>query len=485
MTNPVSCSKCNIFLGNLYFLNSKINSTPNNIPFRKNKVFYIADDKTQYSYAYCQKCWPNNAINNSLIKQKTDPVIEANYALYLNEYADNIQNKKELKKNIEYNEMLSSEVTDLKNQLFDEINKHNITKAEYTNEIDNLQSNIISLKYKNTNVTNFLDNLNEKIIDLEKELLFKTEESECSLTCIEVLKDNVLEEQNTNNNLRLTIDDLKSKINDLNMVHFNYVNIIKNFDEKINEFKNIINQKDETINKLKNVNKINKKVMKNEYEHNKAKIFKLENYLNELNDFIDNNMTTNDRVQSLEHNLFIANDMRYNLLTNLEELRQKNITLEYTISDLCDIINKQENYGEYDCYYNYDELQNNDNNFVDETEEEYFIQNDMKMAEKLKMSHDDNYIENNNIDGCPCDEIIIDDVQYKNPNNSRCSDDESIDTNETSNNISIDSDFRDSYHIECDVPFDEKLSPNYIPTNSELPKLATFKREYIIIENYL
>jgi hypothetical protein len=92
MSSPVVCCKCNIYLGNLYFINSKINSSSIS---RKNKIFFIADYKSQYSYAYCQICWPNYAINNNLIKQKTEPTIEANYSLYF-EYK-NMQNENYLK----------------------------------------------------------------------------------------------------------------------------------------------------------------------------------------------------------------------------------------------------------------------------------------------------------------------------------------------------------------------------------------------------
>jgi hypothetical protein len=489
MTNPVNCSKCNIFLGNLYFLNSKINSTPTNIPFRKNKVFYIADDKTQYSYAYCQKCWPNNVINNQLIKQKTDPVIEANYALYLNEYNENVQNKKDLTKSMQHIGSLHEEITDLKDKLFEETNKHHISVSKYTDELEHLENTVATLKLKNSKVNDTLDSLYEEIELLEDEINVKDDTNECLENCVKILESNFAEEQKKNKNLNINVEEMKKKLCDLNMIHFNYVNVIKNLEQKITDFKKIIDMQENKIVGISNANRINGIIMKNEHEHNKTKIFKLQNYLNELNDFVAENMTSNIKVQQLEHNLYISNDIKCNLLKELEQQRQQNITLEYTISDLCEIINNNEEQqlsSDNDRYYNYDLLQNTlhyEPNFVDEdeTSENVIVTDDDTYTEsnfvddehKLKESHDEIFVKVNEGDVI----INFDDTEENNF------------TDEISNHFVID--------IEPPLPELQKTHQNNIPQtetknqfymeklrNEYVTKLS-FQRKYEIIDDYL
>lgn len=476
MTNPVNCSKCNIFLGNLYFLNSKINSTPTNIPFRKNKVFYIADDKTQYSYAYCQRCWPNNVINNQLIKQKTDPVIEANYTLYLNEYNENVQNKKELQKNIQHISSLHEEITDLKDKVFDQTNKHHITISKYSNELEHLENTVETLKIKNSKVNETLDSLYEEIELLEEEIQVKDEHNDCLENCVKLLESGLEDEKTKNKNLNMNIAEMKKKLCDLNMIHFNYVNVIKNLEQKITEFKKIIDKQEHTIVGLSNANKVNSLIIKNEYEHNKTKISKLQNYLNELNDFVADNMTHNDKVQQLEHNLYISNDIKCNLLRELEQQRQQNIKLEYTVSDLCEIINQNEQQqlsDEHDRYYNYDLLHNTldyEPNFVDEDE----------TSENVIVTNDDNYAQINDGD------VIVD--FSENNFNDDDDDDDDIDDDD------IDDDITNHFVIDVEPPLPEppKTSLPEIKNQFYMEKLRneyvtqlSFQRKYEIIDDYL
>jgi len=385
MTNPVTCSKCNVFLGNLYFLNSKINSSVNNITYRKNKIFYIADEKTQASLPYCQKCWPNYVINNPLIKQKTDPVIEANYALYLNEYAENSQTKKELKKRNDFINNLNDEVHELKEKLFREAEQNCSSVNKYINELTFLQDTVTSLQQQNTNATNKINNLNEKIIALENEIVVKTEENTDTSSYIDFLRDDLIKEATANDGLQVEINNMKKHMEALNTINFSYVSVIQTLENKITELKNLILDKETTISSLSNTLTINQKVMKNNHEHNQNKIHKLKNYLSDLNDFISYNMVTNEQLQTVQNNLENEVYSKYKLLIEMDNLKDKNIMLENTIEELNKKINEnyvyyhnEENYdgekydGEnYDeencndncsddenCYYNYDELQN-------------------------------------------------------------------------------------------------------------------------------
>ncbi len=316
MANPVICSKCNMFLGNLYFLNSKINSSAIH---RKNKVFYIADDKSQYSYAYCQGCWANYAINNTLIRQKTEPAIEANYSLYLNEHAENVQNKKEImKKNLIIND-LNNNSSDLKIKLSKEHENNNIL----TNEITLLQDSINILKEESVSANEHIRLLTEKIVILEGNICDKTEENRCSLNCLDLLKNNFFKESKINEHLKEEIIKLNLQLENLNNLDSKYCMTINALEEELIIFRNYINEKENDINSLSNKFEMNKKVMSNESKHNKAEIIKLKQYICDLNDYIENNTVSNELFNNVQSNLENSQKMNHELVDEIESLRHE------------------------------------------------------------------------------------------------------------------------------------------------------------------
>ena len=508
MANPVICSKCNMFLGNLYFLNSKINSST---ILRKNKVFYIADDKSQYSYAYCQGCWANHAINNPLIRQKTEPAIEANYSLYLNEYAENAQNKKDLvKKNLAITE-LNYSITDLKSKLSKEVEQNNISNNKYVNEIDMLQNTIHSLRQQSDNAYNKIKVLTDKIETLESNIISKTEENICSLNCLDLLKGNFYKEVKTNDILRDEITYLKTQIENFNNIHSKYAETINTLEDKIIVLQSIINERDTQINSLSDTIEITKKVMKNEYQQNQAQIIKLKQYISDLNEHIENNMTTNETFNDLKVKFEESLMLNNKLVNEIESMRlyysnpQQNTDYNDEFIDNCDdqcyegepwdvnddkwiIVNFDEiNINNCDDFIdNNDEHSNDDqtNNLIDND----FIDNNENINQ-TNNSIDENYSEDNNyndfVDSTNENESLINNnvIEYRIVNyditdicsdnhydsfvdNKSGSDDSTIDDNSESDDTTTEEDSSDDNISEEDSNEDNTSEENSIENNN-------------------
>ncbi len=471
MANPVICSKCNMFLGNLYFLNSKINSSAIH---RKNKVYYIADDKSQYSYAYCQGCWANYAINNTLIKQKTEPAIEANYSLYLTEYAENAQNKKELmKKNLIIND-LNNNVSDLKIKISKEHDNNNIL----TSEINLLQDTINSLKQESENTVDKINLLSEKIGILEDNICDKIEENRCSLNCLDLLKNNFCRESEINFSLRGEIITLTSQVENFNNLNIKYGMTINALEEEIIILRNYINEKESDINSLNNKFDTNKKVMKNECEYNKTEIIKLKQYICELNDYIENNMTSNELFNNVQSNLINSQKMRNELVDEIDSLRHELFNLQIK-NNVTNHIEK--NHSVWESF--------TDNNCDDENINAWDVSDDkwviVDFNNNCIHNYDESFIDKTN------DDLItqINEMEYNiSEYNEDFNDNSEIDINTTE----YDTDFDDNSECSTDesssVDFNEDNQDdnNYDDFIDDLNENAAFIANYpAFVENHI
>lgn len=395
MANPVVCSNCNMFLGNLYFLNSKINSSASH---RKNKIFYIADDKSPYSYPYCQTCWASCVISNNLIRQKTEPAIEANYSLYLAEYLENAKNKKELlNKNATIDE-LNNNIALLTNEL----QRRGIiqTEPENTTELKNTIDEAIE-KIKFLEEENQL--FKEEVKVLEAEIKDKDEENTCSLNCLDLLKanfyresqnndklreeikflkqiqqDNVHKENQMNDSIREEIKLLKQQHNDnISLIQSKYIstivsledrisfledkivtlehviddddddidamkNVIINLEGKVSMYENTINNNINQIHSLKNTIKGTDAIIQTIHENNKTQTLKWKKYINDLNDYIEYNTVPKQTIQ-------ITADQNNHIVIDHDDWRSNSINENDNVQ--YDSFADNDDSGKYNDYY--------------------------------------------------------------------------------------------------------------------------------------
>lgn len=431
MSNPTTCCKCNFYIGNIYFVNGKINASYNNVTNKKNKIYYIADENTQYSYPYCQKCWISNALATNALKQQIDPIIDANYTLYLNEHVDNINSKKELSKmhnktvsmnneiiglnttikniNDNFDANVSEQVerlnNDLKNRLDTEIENNNILVNKYITEIDALYTTIETLNQKNDNAKHNIENLYIKIDKLEQDLYNEKQENVYNLSCLSLVTGDYTREKEINLKAVENIENMKKQINDCNDVTKHYENLIKSLETRITSLRSIILSNDRINTSLKNTYETNKKLMKNMEDANKAKVVKMQYYLNDLNDYIENNFNVNMELdqmvinylrrknkllkrenKQLKAELEPSNEFEYFIdgdiyevdevheLNEVNEVNEVENVTDEKVEYVFDEMNDEKYAGEYDNeWVSHEEHENIvDEDFIDENESDEF-----------------------------------------------------------------------------------------------------------------
>lgn len=404
MSNPTTCCKCNFYIGNIYFVNGKINASYNNVTNKKNKIYYIADENTQYSYPYCQKCWISNALATTTLKQQIDPIIDANYTLYLNEHVDNINTKKELIKTQSKNASLNNEIIglnttiknindnfdanvndqieklnkDLKHKLDTEIENNNILVNKYIKEIDVLYSSIESLNQKNDNAKHTINELYNKIEKLEQELYNEKQENLYNLSCLSLVTGDYTREKEINLKSVENIEMMKKQINECNDVTKHYEHLIESLESRITSLRSIIIANDKINSSLKNTYETNKKLMKNMEEANKQKIVKMQYYLNDLNDYIENTLNVNNEIDDIV--ISYLKKKNKSLKQENKDLKAQlnpNNEFEYFIDDNVYEVTSVENVTEENVEFVFTGEKENvdesyDNEYVDETKSDEF-----------------------------------------------------------------------------------------------------------------
>jgi predicted nucleic acid-binding Zn-ribbon protein len=199
-----------------------------------------------------------------------------------------------------------------------------------------LQDTIYSLKQQNEHANNKIRSLNEKVSYLENEVSVKAEENTCSLNCLELLRNNFLKESKKNNELNDKMDYMKSQIDKLNNSSAQCGQIIVTLEDRIITLQNIIGEKENEISLLNKTVKTNNNILRNEYENNKTKIFKLKSYIHDLNELIETSMTPNEVLKMVQGNLEQSYDVRMKLENEIKELNdklKKNETDIWNVSD--------------------------------------------------------------------------------------------------------------------------------------------------------
>lgn len=483
MTNPVTCSKCNIFLGNLYFLNSKISSS-NTISFRKNKVYYIADDKSQYAYAYCQKCWPTYVLSNNVIKQKVDPIIDANYTLYINEYGENIHNKKELGK-------LIGELSHVKEQLVREEENNNILVTKYVSEISLLKEHIEKLEQENSLCKDKMNLCYFNIESIQNDFDVITEENKHLVNDLGLCKFN---NEALQNDLNERVQKNNILTDKLNLCKFNNETLQNDYDEMAEQMDNYENYIDNMETMLLDKTSIIKllntdnKIIRKELNNNKTMLHKLKIYSNDLNDFVEENMITKEQLQNTQVHLHDSLVEKYHLADEINELNdelktyreESKLLHKMSGSDELWDANFEEWYNKQLTRWTNDnelkaELKDYGNNFVDdESDDEQYTQTTNKCNDDDRQCTwtEFLYTEEENDDEYQ--------VKYRPIVNS----DE--DYQWTSTSVELDNsatcahegrDMRDSYHYEYDMIIDyDKLSTRDI---------NEFAKKYVIVEDFI
>jgi hypothetical protein len=265
-------------------------------------------------------------------------------------------------------------------------------------------------------------------------------------------------------------------------------------EDKIIILQNIIDEKDIKFNKMHNKLETNKKVMINEYEYNMMRIAKLKQYISDLNDHIENNMTTNEIFNEIKIQLEDSLKSKNELVNEIETMRLNthwntfvnddswnvsddkwidiNVNIENDINSYDDFVSDdkwsdvnvndinsyddfvdnnemitQTNENSSEEYSNYDD--NNYDDFVDEMNENELSPNNNLIKQYI--------IEYNNINICSdnqYDSFIDNKSENENTIDEECND--SITDGECS------SDYESNHDIVIDVDYDDFVDDDIV-----------------------
>ena len=334
-----------------YFINNEINNTfyktENNIVSSGSQFINegeVVDDKKEY-YEFLDEC-----INNNGETQKVNEVIEK----YKNKFSNLCKEELDkIEKNFAEYEQLEKQNKQLESQLpnidsikseENEINqKLNLTKGEYDNIIEeinsfeqkllNIQNNIIQQENQLKELNNEINNT-RKIIDTQimsrAEYDILKEENNNILNKIEMIKNDIDSLKNTKNDIintnQLVLNKLTILADDINKIDMSNSRTMKKMNINANNNENE-NDNDYDISHLLNMTLVNKEIKNNilnqEIDKNKDLLNKYEEIIIKYKSYITN----------------IKNEYNTNIINNNELSKNKGI-IQSEIEKYSDLLSR-------------------------------------------------------------------------------------------------------------------------------------------------